>query len=161
MLCGHPGEYSCCGQHDRWPSLRSQRCDFVDLVQNGFCVRLVAHQGHDLVLTRPPLQGSFERHLATSPTVSPLRINPPNSFSASQKGMASHLKSGRLGPCLCHDSTHDSACRPILRRRVIPHIAPHPSLLNPRSFAHNPPPWSRRRRSKAASRRCPARCPIR
>ena len=22
---GHPGEYSCCGQHDRWPSLHSHR----------------------------------------------------------------------------------------------------------------------------------------
>ena len=61
-------------------SLRSQRCDFVDLAQNGFCIRLVAHQGYDLVLTRPPLQGSFEHHFATSPTVSRLRINPPSSF---------------------------------------------------------------------------------
>jgi hypothetical protein len=48
---------------------RSVACDFVDLVQpvnysvtafpaqNGFCIRPVAHQGHDLALTRPPLQG--------------------------------------------------------------------------------------------------------
>jgi hypothetical protein len=26
----------------------SEACDFVDLVQKGFCVRPVAHQGHDL-----------------------------------------------------------------------------------------------------------------
>ena len=48
---------------------RSAACDFVDLAQNGFCIRLVA-----------PLQGSFEHHFATSPTVSRLRINPPSSF---------------------------------------------------------------------------------
>ena len=44
-------------------------CDFTALVQpgnysvtafpaqKGFCVRPVAHRGHDLALARPPLQG--------------------------------------------------------------------------------------------------------
>ena len=39
---------------------RSAAFDFVDLVQSGFCIRLVA-----------PLQGSLERHFATSPTARP------------------------------------------------------------------------------------------
>jgi hypothetical protein len=48
---------------------RSVACDFVDLVQKAFGTRLVA-----------PLQGSLGRLFATSPTVSRLNINPPNSF---------------------------------------------------------------------------------
>ena len=47
----------------------SPACDFVDLVQNGFCTRPVA-----------PLQGSFERRSCTSTTVSRHRIHPPNRF---------------------------------------------------------------------------------
>ena len=47
----------------------STASDFVDLVQNDFCTRPVA-----------PLQGSFERCSCTSPTVSRLRIHPPNRF---------------------------------------------------------------------------------
>ena len=58
----------------------SPACDFVDLVQNGFHTRPVAHQGHDLALARPPLQGSFERRSCTSTTVSRHRIHPPNRF---------------------------------------------------------------------------------
>ena len=45
-------------------------CDCVDLVQNGFCTRPVV-----------PLQGSFGRHFATSPTVSRRSIRSPNRFS--------------------------------------------------------------------------------
>ena len=45
-------------------------CDFADLVQNGFCTRLVA-----------PLQGSFGPRSCTSPAVSRLNIHPSNSFS--------------------------------------------------------------------------------
>ena len=44
-------------------------CDFVDLVQNGFCTRPVA-----------PLQGSLERRSCTLTTVSRHRIHPPNRF---------------------------------------------------------------------------------
>ena len=51
-----------------WP-LRSQRYDFADLVQNGFCVRLA-----------DALQGFFERHFSTSSTLPRLRIKPPNGF---------------------------------------------------------------------------------
>ena len=47
-------------------------CDFTALVQNGFCTSPVAHQGHDLALARPPLQGSFERRSCTSTAVSRL-----------------------------------------------------------------------------------------
>ena len=57
---------------------RSVACDFVDLVQNGFCIRPVAHQRHDLAGLGPRYRGSFERHFAASTTVSRLNINPPN-----------------------------------------------------------------------------------
>jgi hypothetical protein len=42
-------------------------CDFVDLVQNGFFTPPVVHQGHDLALARPPLQGSFGHRSAFRP----------------------------------------------------------------------------------------------
>jgi hypothetical protein len=47
----------------------SAACDFVDLVQNGFCTRPVA-----------PLQGSFGHRFAASPTVSRLHICSQNRF---------------------------------------------------------------------------------
>ena len=74
----------------------SPACDFVDLVQsgnylvallpaqNGFYTHPVAHQGHNLALARPPLQGSFERRSCTSATVSRHRIHPPNRFYNAQ-----------------------------------------------------------------------------
>ena len=68
---------------------RSVACDFVDLVQNGFCIRPVAHQRHDLAGLGPRYRDSFERHFAASTTVFTrrarqslrscrLNINPPN-----------------------------------------------------------------------------------
>jgi len=39
----------------------------MDLVQNGFYTRPVVHQGHDLALARPPLQGSFGHRSALRP----------------------------------------------------------------------------------------------
>ena len=47
----------------------SEACDFVDLAQNSFCTHPVAHQGYDLALARPPLQGSIGHCSCTSPTV--------------------------------------------------------------------------------------------
>ena len=84
-----PGEYSVALREysgTSLPALRSQRCDFVDLVhprrlsgysvtafpaQNGFCIRPVATDD---------CRCSFERHFAASTTVSQLNINPPNSY---------------------------------------------------------------------------------
>jgi hypothetical protein len=72
----------------------SPACDFMDLVQNGFYTRPVAHQGHDLALARPPLQGSFERRSCTSITVSRHRIHPPNRFSNLQVDVSPIRSSG-------------------------------------------------------------------
>ena len=73
---------SVSGHSTSTSSLRSGRCDFVDLVQNGYGARPVA-----------PLQGSLERRSAPSPTVSRRRIHPPNRFSSSDDALSSRKSS--------------------------------------------------------------------
>jgi len=41
--------------------------EYAQYLRKGFCIRPVAHQGHDLALARPPLQGSFGHRSALRP----------------------------------------------------------------------------------------------
>jgi hypothetical protein len=85
---------------------RSVACDFADLVQNGFCIRPVAHQRHDLAGLGPRYRDSFERHFAASTTVSRLHIDPPNRLSSPQKRW-SRINSVHSLPTLYHLSSEE------------------------------------------------------
>ena len=84
-LCGHPGEYSVTA----FPA------------QKAFCTCPVAHQGNDLALTRPPLQGSFGHLSAASTTVFTRRAH------QHRKGMTFGPRFARVGCTSIHQTNSE------------------------------------------------------
>ena len=82
----------------------------MDLVQNGFFAPPVVHQGHDLALARPPLQGSFGHRSGLRPLclgyvsirqTGSIRIHRMHFSVNDPRPRQSHLNDGGLFAAFC------------------------------------------------------------